>query len=723
MRSPSVHNVFKVSVEPGLTNVLAGECSLEDAIVTSWSKNVHLLPAGKLMTSPHKLLGNGAWKSLMAKIPASYRYVVIDTPPVLAASEALVLARAADASLVCVMCDVSRVDQVRKAIERLVAAGGHPVGAVLNGVPSRHYASATAITPTRKSKARARSLMDQMPSFNEPSESPRTPSRSAAKPRTRRILNVRLLVETLIIAAILGPAIYGWYSWQLKRTATAMLERAAKLTEDKDDAAAAQYYFQYLKLRPDNVDVQVLLAESFDRAAKVGGGRNGLDFYYQALGVAPDDKQRELRCGLAEVLVQLGQFAKAEEEGPHAVDSEAQCPTRQFHAKRHPRMAALGAGALRTIGRRRHVQGHHQSRHEEPGSSVPHRRDGRRRRPRQGREGHEKEGRSCHGGRGVRAGTEAQPGRRRDRVHPGTHLPQATAIARQAATGPFRQGAGAIGRRHHGRDGGGQSQSAKARLAHYQYRTVYGLANAEEDLAAALKDNPNNLAVVLQAADRAERDGELAKRDGAPAEKVKPYIEQAVKNYNRAIEISPSGEAAYVRLGELYRRQGKYDRAQETWRFGLEKGNKESTALNTLLAELFLTQGKLDDADKTIRELDRIAEQIGSKPGSPQANKSALKFKRFPAGKMAGRQAAVHGGDSAAAAGSGRSTIGRRGRRPHPASLAIAGKRLCRPRPVGPSGNGLRACGRSGAEGRLAAHDGGERLGYGRTAGGGGSTL
>ena len=81
-----------------------------------------------------------------------------------------------------------------------------------------------------------------------------------------RILNVRLLVETLIVAAILAPAIYVWYSWQVKRTAAAMLERAGKLTEDKDDRAAAQYYFQYLKLRPDDAGVQVLLAESFDRA-------------------------------------------------------------------------------------------------------------------------------------------------------------------------------------------------------------------------------------------------------------------------------------------------------------------------------------------------------------------------------------------------------------------------------------------------------------------------
>jgi capsular exopolysaccharide synthesis family protein len=139
MRCPDIHNVFDVPLEPGLAQVLSGECGLEEAIVTSWSDLVHLLPAGKLKVSPHTQLGNGAWTSLLAKIPPFYRYVLIDTPPVLSASEALVLAKSADATLVCAMRDVSRMDQIRRILDRLAAAGGHPVGLVLNGVPAKNY--------------------------------------------------------------------------------------------------------------------------------------------------------------------------------------------------------------------------------------------------------------------------------------------------------------------------------------------------------------------------------------------------------------------------------------------------------------------------------------------------------------------------------------------------------------------------------------------------------
>jgi capsular exopolysaccharide synthesis family protein len=139
MRSPDVHQVFGVSRGPGLAEVLSNECALPDAIVATQNPNVQLLPAGKLKVSPHRLLGNGAWKSLLAQIPSSYGYVIIDTPPVLAASEALVLSKHADAILICVMRDVSRADQVRKATNLLTAAGGSPIGTVLNGVPIRSY--------------------------------------------------------------------------------------------------------------------------------------------------------------------------------------------------------------------------------------------------------------------------------------------------------------------------------------------------------------------------------------------------------------------------------------------------------------------------------------------------------------------------------------------------------------------------------------------------------
>lgn len=141
MRSPDQHSVFDIEREPGLVDVLHGRARLDEAVDTSWSHNLHVLPAGKLDTSPHKLIvRGGAMQKLLDEARQTYRYIIIDTPPLLAASESLVIARYGDATLLCTMRERSRVYQVRLACRRLQEVGAKLAGVVLNGVPTRRYA-------------------------------------------------------------------------------------------------------------------------------------------------------------------------------------------------------------------------------------------------------------------------------------------------------------------------------------------------------------------------------------------------------------------------------------------------------------------------------------------------------------------------------------------------------------------------------------------------------
>ncbi len=414
-----------------------------------------------------------------------------------------------------------------------------------------------------------------------------------AKAGIRRVLNTRLLVETLIVAAIIGPAAYFWYWWQVKRTADAWLVQATKKTEEKDDAAASQYYFQYLKLHPDNADVQVLLAESYDRATKdVTGKKQAVEYYYQALGVAPADKQRELRRRLAELLIELRRFGPAEEEARELLKRDPNDPQGW-------RLVALSLYG-------------------------------------QSRAGGLTQGRSPT--------LVGEAFERALKLNPGD-VETTDIFARICRAQPQllgeKQQALSDAERQRLADGimdamvAANPQSAEARLAHYRYRLTTpktdlaaaktDLAAAKEDLAAALKDNPNDLKVVLHAAYQAQRDAESAKRDGVAPEKVQAYLEQAGKHYRRAIEISPSDETAYVGLGELYLRQGKSKDALATWRLGLEKAKKDSIELNVRLADLLIAQGQLEEADKTIGSLERTAEQIGPSPNVPQPAKLAFR--------------------------------------------------------------------------------------------------
>jgi capsular exopolysaccharide synthesis family protein len=139
LRCPDIHRIFEIERSPGLAELLSGAAATDSAIETGYSATLHLLPAGKLETVPHRLLGGSAFPRLLEQLQQKYHYIVIDTPPILPASEALLIARAADATVVCARRDFSRLDQVSEAYSRLKSAGVQVSGTVLNGIPPSSY--------------------------------------------------------------------------------------------------------------------------------------------------------------------------------------------------------------------------------------------------------------------------------------------------------------------------------------------------------------------------------------------------------------------------------------------------------------------------------------------------------------------------------------------------------------------------------------------------------
>ncbi len=140
LRAPSIHKIFEIDRPQGLAAILDGGCSLDDAIVTHWSEHLHILPAGKLVKSPHALLGSGRLEKLVEDLKLRYKNVIVDTPPILSASEALFIAKLADQTIFCTKLNRSRERQVRLAYEYLIAGGVRPVGVVLSAVAARRYA-------------------------------------------------------------------------------------------------------------------------------------------------------------------------------------------------------------------------------------------------------------------------------------------------------------------------------------------------------------------------------------------------------------------------------------------------------------------------------------------------------------------------------------------------------------------------------------------------------
>src|SRR5205814_8348958 len=99
-RSPSLHELFGMRPSPGLADVLRGECSLDDALVMDWGDRLFVLPAGVARgNTPNHLFSSQRFGELMQELRGKFDKIIIGVPPVLCASETLLIANQADGVL------------------------------------------------------------------------------------------------------------------------------------------------------------------------------------------------------------------------------------------------------------------------------------------------------------------------------------------------------------------------------------------------------------------------------------------------------------------------------------------------------------------------------------------------------------------------------------------------------------------------------------------------
>ncbi len=147
-------------------------------------------------------------------------------------------------------------------------------------------------------------------------------------------------------------------------------------------------------------------------------------------------------------------------------------------------------------------------------------------------------------------------------------------------------------------------------LSRYRYRSQYQLPGGEDDLGAALKHGPENLSVLLTAAAHARIEAERLRGAPGSPDKVRESLEKARAYYQRAIDVAPSAELAYLGLGDVYLAEGNVDQAISKWRDGLEESSEESIDLNARLADVFITQGRVVDAEGHLKVLDQTAQKL-----------------------------------------------------------------------------------------------------------------
>lgn len=133
LRKPTAHYTFRLNNLVGLSNVLVGENVLEEAADQTEIESLDVLTSGPIPPNPAELLGSRRMEALLKEALLSYDMVIFDTPPVIAVTDAQILANLVDGSILVVRSGKTEIEPAQRAKEALEPAKAKLLGTVLNG--------------------------------------------------------------------------------------------------------------------------------------------------------------------------------------------------------------------------------------------------------------------------------------------------------------------------------------------------------------------------------------------------------------------------------------------------------------------------------------------------------------------------------------------------------------------------------------------------------------
>lgn len=132
LRKPTVHQLFGLPNAVGLTNVLLGQASLDDAMKETPVENLKVITAGPTPPNPAELLGSKAMENVLRELTKAYDFIIIDAPPVIAVADALIMSRYVDGTLLVVAMNQTPRELVKRAKDQLDQVGAKLLGVVAN---------------------------------------------------------------------------------------------------------------------------------------------------------------------------------------------------------------------------------------------------------------------------------------------------------------------------------------------------------------------------------------------------------------------------------------------------------------------------------------------------------------------------------------------------------------------------------------------------------------
>jgi len=121
-------------MEHGVSRVVVGEGSLDDAIKSTDVPNLFILPCGPLPPNPAELLQTERFAALVKRLSEMFDRVLFDSPPVMAVTDAAILSRLADGTILVARSSKTRRDSLARTAAQIKSVGANLVGVILNDV-------------------------------------------------------------------------------------------------------------------------------------------------------------------------------------------------------------------------------------------------------------------------------------------------------------------------------------------------------------------------------------------------------------------------------------------------------------------------------------------------------------------------------------------------------------------------------------------------------------
>lgn len=141
MRRPSVAKYLGLVGAVGFSSVLSNQTTVSDALQQTRFPGLSVLTSGAIPPNPSELLGSLAAKNVLGDLRKQFDYVIVDSSPLLAVTDAAILAAGADGVLIMARAGQTKRDQLAHAVGALTDVGAVVLGAVLTMVPSRGVGS------------------------------------------------------------------------------------------------------------------------------------------------------------------------------------------------------------------------------------------------------------------------------------------------------------------------------------------------------------------------------------------------------------------------------------------------------------------------------------------------------------------------------------------------------------------------------------------------------